>query len=440
MKNFLIIISAILSFLCIGNTHPVLAFPPASPPGVENCVTSKHVLIPCGGSWDDVYNGVAYHCTCNCGNNSNPYECVAVSSAGGGSSGSSGKANFGSDTTGQAFFTPNQITELQDWAKNNSQKWDAFQARALQNGYPNLDALLRAASGGMPFNDFAIREIMKYINNNDTRLVRDDSEIPNATFYKGYDKNKSPVKNAEPTPAAGKTPNPNLPVGNDTGGVYIGSGTVPQLLRTNNDMTVEERERLRLNSVVDQNRLVNMDAGIIQGVQDETSGKQEKSNALIAVLSEGLGIAVEPGKDYYAEESRKKLVAEFGISEEAGETAGSIAGILMSIYTIGKDLAKGDVVGALSEMPGGVVALLPEGLAGTGGVAVTGGAVYTYFAGKVGDRAVESTNDAASTLIGRNVDVTGGKSFSETANETIHENLGRLKAFVFEGKNLDGTY
>jgi hypothetical protein len=87
-----------------------------------------------------------------------------------------------------------------------------------------------------------------------------------------------------------------------------------------------------------------------------------------------------------------------------------------------------------------VVALLPESLSGAGGVAVTGGAVYTYFAGKVGDRTVESVNTAASTLTGINTDVTGGKSFSETANEAIHENIEKLKGMIFEKKNLDGTY
>ena len=417
----------------------------------DGCYTSKGALIQCGGSWDDVYAGVAYHCNCVCGPcDQDPSQCVSASGGISGGSGSVIKANMQSDVQGTAFFSRNPVYETGDWADGNSRKWDAFESRVLENGYGNISSFINTPADNMSFNDFVYQATIKYLNNNyfnngsgDSRLVRDDSTIPNASFYTGSGSNNAvPGTTPAPTPAAGGGGgSPKLPDGyeeNDSDGVYI-EGSVPEILGGGN-ITVEEMERLRLNSIINHNGVVNADAAEIQGMQDETAAKQEKSNEIISALSEGFGTATDPGSDYYAEEIGKKAAEAIGAGEEIGETGGTVAGILTGVYNIGKDLSKGDVTGALSELPGGVVALLPSSLSGAGGVAVTGGAVYTYFAGKVGDRTVESVNTAASTLTGINTDVTGGKSFSETANEAIHENIEKLKGMIFEKKNLDGTY
>jgi hypothetical protein len=353
-----------------------------------------------------------------------------------------------SDVQGTAFFSRNPVFETGDWADDNGLKWEAFEARVLQAGYADMSSFINSGTSGMPFNDFVYQATMKYLNNNyfnnksgDNRLIRDDSTIPNASFYTGNGKNNNPPPDGTPTPAGGSGGAPGLPPGfdaNDMGGVYL-QGSVPQIIGGGN-ITFEEMERLRLNSVINRNGLVSADAAQLDGMQDEVSAKQEKPDEIISSLSEAIGIATDPGSDYYAEEAGKKIAGVIGAGEEIADTGATTAGILTSVYNIGKDLSKGDVTGALSELPGGVVALLPESLSGAGGVAVTGGAVYTYFAGKVGDRDVESVNTAASVLTGVNVDVTGGKSFSETANEVIHENIEKLKGVIFEKKNLDGTY
>jgi hypothetical protein len=426
----------------------------------DGCKTSTGQLKNCGDSWEDVSNGVKTHCDCVCvdisciGSNcyNSPPVCyeIPVSANTSGSSGGSGtlgsaKTNMNSDVEGTAFFSRNALYETGDWADDNSRKWDAFESRVLENGYGNISSFINTSADNMPFNDFVYQATIKYLNNNyfnngsgDSRLVRDDSTIPNASFYTGNGSNAAPV--ITPNPAGGGG-SPKLPAGfeeNDMDGVYI-QGSLPEILGGGN-ITVEESERMRLNSVIDHNGVVNAGTAQIQVMQDETAAKQEKSNELISALSEGIGTATDPGSDYYAEEIGKKAAGVIGGGEEIGETGGSIAGILTGVYNIGKDFSKGDVTGALSELPGGVVALLPEELSGAGGVAVSGGAVYTYFAGRAGDNAVENINKAASTLTGTNVDVTGGKSFSETANEAIHENIEKLKEMIFEKKNLDGTY
>jgi hypothetical protein len=412
----------------------------------DGCYTSKGALIQCGGSWDDVYGGVAYHCNCVCGPcDQDPSQCVSATGGISGGSGSAIRANMQSDVQGTAFFSRNPVFETGDWADDNGLKWEAFEARVLQAGYADMSSFINSGTSGMPFNDFVYQATMKYLNNNyfnnnsgDSKLIRDDSSVPDASFYTGNGKNNNPPPADTPTPTDG---GPNLPPGfdtNDLDGVYI-QGSVPQILGGGN-ITFEEMERLRLNSVINRNGSTSADAAQLDGMQDEVSARQGKPDEIISSLSEGIGTAIDPGSDYLAEETGKKIAGVIGGGEEVADTGATTAGILTSVYNIGKDLSKGDATGALSELPGGVVALLPESLSGAGGVAVTGGAVYTYFAGKVGDRDVESVNGAVSGLTGVNTDVTGGRSFSETADEVINNSFKGLKGMIFEKKNLDGSY
>ena len=120
-----------------------------------------------------------------------------------------------SNVEGTAFFSRSPVYETGDWADDNSRKWEAFESRVLQVGYGNISSFINADAKNMPFGDFVYQATIKYLNNNyfnkgsgDERLVRDDSTIPNASFYTGNggnnavpDKTPIPIPTQAPTPA-----------------------------------------------------------------------------------------------------------------------------------------------------------------------------------------------------------------------------------------------
>ena len=243
----------------------------------DGCKTSTGALKNCGDSWEDVYNGVKTHCDCVCIDSSctgagcynSPPVCYDEPASGSTGSvsraGSTGQANIFSDTQGTAFFSRNQAFETGDWADNNSQKWEAFEARVLQAGYADMSSFINNNSGSMPFNDFVFQATLKYLNNNyfnnnsgGSSLVRDDSVIPNASFYKGYN-------NTMKLPSGF--------IGIDDSGVYISPGKPPKTRGADEDISFEEREKTCINSVVDTNGGVSIDQQGYDSMRD-TASKQ----------------------------------------------------------------------------------------------------------------------------------------------------------------------
>ena len=253
----------------------------------DGCYTSKGALIQCGGSWDDVYDGVTYHCTCVCGPCSqDPSQCVSasggISSAGGTSA---GQANIFSDTQGTAFFSRNQAFDTGDWADNNAQKWEAFEARVLQSGYADMSAFINSNPSGMAFNDFVYQATLKYLNNNyfnskngDNRLVRDDSAIPNASFYQGYN-------NSMKLPSGF--------AGIDDGGIYVSAGKPVKSRGADEDAPFEEREKSRLNSAVDASGGDAIDESGYDSMRNEASKQNDAASADRGLLSKTYDIIYE---------------------------------------------------------------------------------------------------------------------------------------------------
>ncbi len=258
----------------------------------EGCFGSGSVFKACGDYWEDNYAGVHYHCHCVCGpcdSVKNP--CVAVVSGGAGGGSASAQVNLNSDVNGSAYFSRNDLFAIEDWANDNDTKWKSFMDRSLERGYGNLSSFINGDGSGMPFNDFVYQTTMKYLNNNyfnggsgDPRLLRDDSTIPNASFYAGYGK-KTGGKGADDGPPP---PAPKIPDGIswvDSGGVYIGNGKTPKLLRGGDeDVTFEERERARLNTVIDERKLVKMDNEAFDyaaGQAEQAGTESDKNNGMM---------------------------------------------------------------------------------------------------------------------------------------------------------------
>jgi hypothetical protein len=213
--------------------------------------------------------------TCHCPCDTCEPVCDPIGGAAGGQilSGDIAAANMNSDMQGTAFFSPNILHSTGDWMGDNSTKWDAFKNAVLKGGYADPTSFMNTEPSSMSFNDFVYLKTIKYLDDNyyknengDNRLIRDDSKIANASFYKGYDKSSD-----APEKAAAGDGSYYL----DNGGVYIGGTNSPAPLQGGNeDIPFQEREKMRICSIIDESHVKKMDDALYANAADE-AGKIE---------------------------------------------------------------------------------------------------------------------------------------------------------------------
>ncbi|HPD18082.1 MAG TPA: hypothetical protein PLF61_00280, partial [Candidatus Goldiibacteriota bacterium] len=226
------------------------AFCSSFPDPIPECVASYFytddglVELLSGQTKKVKITGVWYNCT-GCG------DCIPISSSSSGSVVTSGGINDLNDILGAAYFSKNSLSSTQDWLYSVDKKWQALKEVSLNAGFENIKDFLKA-EGKMNFNDFALAQMLSYIY---------DSPV-----YYPHGQVKIAGKNSEQieskSGSESKTKNIELPEKFsyiDDGGIYLNEHSFPMLLRNGDeDITFEERERMRLNSIVDNNRLVIM--------------------------------------------------------------------------------------------------------------------------------------------------------------------------------------
>jgi hypothetical protein len=249
---------------------------------------------------------------------------------------------MGSDINGTAFFSSSPAYEIGAWADDNDQKWQAFRARALQGGYLDMSSFINGGTSGMPFNDFVYQATLKYLNNNyfnngsgDSRLMRGDSQTPNASFYTSND-NGGSGKNGGggPTPV----PKPGAAPGItdlDDGGLYL-NGKTPMLLRgADEDITFEERERNRLSSVVDTLKLKKMDDQSFDDASAEAEKADKTSDENGGIYSKVSGI-LRDKLDAKMKAAGTDSVID--LLSGGNETAKKVMGDALDVYDSVKDI------------------------------------------------------------------------------------------------------
>jgi hypothetical protein len=223
--------------------------------------------------------GVWYNCTGCVG-------CTPISSSSSGGVVTSGGINDLNDILGTAYFSKNSLNSTTDWLYSVDKKWQALKEISLNAGFENIMDFLKA-DGKMNFNDFAIAKMLSYIY---------DSPV-----YYPLEQVKITEKKSEQTESKSglesKTKNINLPEGLsyvDYDGIYLNEHSFPMLLRNGDeDITFEERERIRLNSVIDSSHQVIMNnekyedaVAEANQIRDNSSQKVKEINNVFDVISD----------------------------------------------------------------------------------------------------------------------------------------------------------
>jgi len=449
-----------LILLSLNFNLSVAAVPPVPNPVVDACYRSDGTLaVDCNGRvadihYEDYYAGVKYDCICECGQQARANSCVPAtsSSAGAGTTGNINSFNPQNDISGQAFLYRDWMTEINNWQTDNSKKWQSFEARALSQGYGSLLDFLNTSSTGMPYNDFVFKSTLSYLyknlyrddskipsasfysDNPDKRPVRDDSKIPNASFYRGYDKKymEEGIKNGKikqgELPETLPSLKPNQ-VYVDAGGVFIGDGAVPMLLRTSDDeyaiMSKEQRDSYRINSILDTGNSIYLDNNHIDTLKPENPPFKLEIDEPIKELIE---TGTEPGIDYIKEQSLDKLL---------GEGAGKTILTGMSLYDLGKAIKNGEVLDAISEGADLAVGFLPEVPSAAGTWALTAGKMYGVVVKAAGAKVLDELKSAGFDLTeGENSYTYINKTINEVTKESAKDAWAKLKNAIFTPKEL----
>ncbi len=392
-------------------------------------------------------NGVLYNCT-GCG------DCIPISS--GSSTGSSviiNSYNPQSDISGQAFLYRDWMDELSKWSQDNSKKWQAFQERALSQGYGGLLDFLNTSSTGIPFNDFVYKTTLSYLYKNlyrddskisgasfysqspDKRPVRDDSLIPNASFYRGYDK-----KYVEDGIAKGKIFPEELPATLpelktnqqyvDAGGVFIGDGKYPMLFRQSGDefdnMTREQREALRINSILDSSGSLSFDSSQIETIKPENPLNLELK--IDEPIKDLIDKATEPGREYLKEAALDKV-----LGEGAGKTI--LTGV--ALYDLTKSIKEGDFIDSISKAGDLAIGFLPETTGASATLGATGGKIYGVIVKSTGAKVLDELKSAGFDLTGGQDSYTYiDKTVGQIAKEAPKEAWQKIKNAIFTPKEI----
>ncbi len=344
------------------------------------------------------------------------------------SSGINGTANFGNDSMGQSIINRNRIFETGDWADDNMRKWEALEARALAAGFSNMTDFARANPGATPFDIFAIMKQIKCL---------DDGYYDNGIKPAINTMKESPENNNAGITSGKQGDGPKWPEGItpiDDGGVYIGNGTTPLLLRDKDAIiTPEQAAVMRINSTVDTTRLITGNPDELQSMQDELTSGQDSFNQQSKILGEMVELTTGPGKDGIYGELAKFAGETIGIGADNGEKGFNTITGLVTLYGIKKSLSEGDKLGALSGTKDFLVSLIPDVLGGAVATAAVTGGFTAFISKEIGIATVNTFDSGLKDLGGTGILKNGEDAWTSikgVVNEGLGENIDKLKTWA----------
>jgi hypothetical protein len=265
--------------------------------------------------------------------------------------------------------------------------------------------------------------------------VRDDSQIPNASFYRGYDKKYVSEGIAKGKIFPGELPDtlPELKTAQqymDAGGVFIGNGRVPMLLRTSGDeyanMTQQQRDSMRVNSILDSTNSLSIDDNQLNTMKSENP--EMLKIKIDDQVKELIDRAAEPGKEYLKEQALDTII---------GEGAGKKILTGIALYDLTKSIKEGDTFDALSKAGDLAIGFLPETLGTSATLGATGGKIYGVVVKSAGAKVLDELKNAGFNLTG------GEDSYSyidkivnQVTKEAPKQAWEKIKSAIFTPKEL----